>query len=107
MPQDPTWRPLCARRDLSPDLPNRIERDGTGYAVFLLGDRPFVTEPFCTHGPGLLWDGDIEGEDIVCPFHQGRFHIPTGRPSGAPCTTPLRVFPACLIDDQVCIADAP
>jgi nitrite reductase/ring-hydroxylating ferredoxin subunit len=31
-------------------------------------------------------EGFVDGEEVECPFHQGRFHIPTGHPSAPPCT---------------------
>ena len=94
---------LCRADDVTADAPLRVEQDGTVFAVFVVGDRCYVTQDACTHGPGSLSEGYVDGEEIECPFHQGRFHIPTGRPSAAPCTVPLRVWPVRLVDGQVCI----
>ena len=102
-----TWLRLCPRTALAADRPTPVRRDGVAYAAFLLDGTPYVTHDICTHGPGLLSDGDIEGEEVICPFHQGRFHIPSGQPTGAPCTEPVRVFPARVIDGTVCIRAEP
>jgi nitrite reductase/ring-hydroxylating ferredoxin subunit len=102
-----SWIALCPRAALAADRPTPVRRDGVAYAVFLLDGTPYVTHDICTHGPGLLSEGDIEGEEVICPFHQGRFHIPSGRPTGAPCTEPVRVFPALVIDGTVCIRAEP
>jgi nitrite reductase/ring-hydroxylating ferredoxin subunit len=53
--------------------------------------------------PGSLADGTVDGEEVECPFHQGRFHIPTGQPTAPPCTEKLRVWPARVIDGRICI----
>jgi nitrite reductase/ring-hydroxylating ferredoxin subunit len=65
-----------------------------------------VTQDLCTHGPGSLAEGYVDGNDIECPFHQGKFDIRTGRPSAAPCSEPLRIWTVHIIDGQVCIDPA-
>lgn len=81
----------------------RSEAHGIAFAVFRIGDHYYVTQDACTHGPGSLAEGYVDGEEIECPFHQGRFHIPSGQPSAPPCTIPLRVWDALVIDGQVWI----
>jgi nitrite reductase/ring-hydroxylating ferredoxin subunit len=94
---------LCAARMVRDASPARVERDGRAYAIFTVNGRYFVTQDECTHGPGSLAEGWVEGEEVECPFHQGRFHIPTGQPTAAPCTIALRVWPARLIDEHIWI----
>ena len=101
MPEELTT--LCALADVAEDTPVRVVAHGTALAVFRVGGRYYVTQDACTHGPGSLAEGYVEGEEIECPFHQGRFHIPTGQPSAPPWTEPLRIWPAQVIDGHVCI----
>ena len=103
MPDDAELSVLCAAADVTGDVPMRAAAGAAAFAVFRVGDRYYVTQDDCTHGPGSLAEGFVDGEEIECPFHQGRFHIPTGRPSAPPCTIPLRVWEARVIDGQICI----
>ncbi len=103
MPDDAQLTALCAAADVDETSPVRSETHGLAFAVFRVSGRHYVTQDACTHGPGSLAEGYVDGEEIECPFHQGRFHIPTGRPSAPPCTIPLRVWDAQVIDGQVCI----
>jgi nitrite reductase/ring-hydroxylating ferredoxin subunit len=96
-------RPLCAVAEVAPGSAARAELAGKVYAVFNLAGRFYVTQDQCTHGPGSLSDGLIEGEEIECPFHAGRFHIPTGRPVAAPCIEPIRCWTAEIVDGTVYI----
>ena len=105
-PWPSVWRDLCAADALDPATPLRVEQAGTAYAVFLLDGAVHVTQDDCTHGPGSLAEGLVDGQEIECPFHQGRFHIPTGRPTAPPCTIPLRIWPARVIAGRVCIDPA-
>jgi nitrite reductase/ring-hydroxylating ferredoxin subunit len=92
---------LCAASEVTEDTPARVEVEGVAYAVFLLKDTYHVLEDTCSHGPGSLSEGYVEGEEVECPFHQGRFHIPTGQPTLAPCTIPMRAFKPQLIGEDL------
>src|SRR5947209_4541466 len=81
----------------------KVERDGFILAVFNLGGRFFVTDDTCTHGPGSLSEGDVDGEVVECNFHNGAFHIPTGRVEAPPCMVDLRTYKVSVVDGHVCI----
>jgi nitrite reductase/ring-hydroxylating ferredoxin subunit len=101
-----TLRVLCKASEVAADQPIKAELDGFAYAVFRLGESYFITADLCTHGPGCLSEGYIEGEEVECPFHQGRFHIPSGKPTLSPCTEAIRTWTAHLIDGDICIDPA-
>ena len=98
--------PLCNASDVEPDVPVRAVVDGQAYAVFVVDGAYYVTQDLCTHGPGNLSEGFVEGREIACPFHQGRFDICTGLPTAAPCTEPLRIWTATVRDGTIAIDPA-
>jgi len=83
----------------------KVERDDLILAVFNLGNRYFVTDDACTHGPGSLSEGDIDGEIVECNFHNGAFNIVTGAVEAPPCMVPLRTYKVSVADGHVCIED--
>jgi nitrite reductase/ring-hydroxylating ferredoxin subunit len=95
---------LCSTEEVPEGGAIKVERDGLILAVFHLGDRFYVTDDSCTHGPGSLSEGEIDGEVVECNFHNGAFHIPTGRVEAPPCMVPLKTYPASIVDGKVCIA---
>jgi nitrite reductase/ring-hydroxylating ferredoxin subunit len=95
---------LCSIDEVPEGGAIKVERDGLILAVFHLGDRYYVTDDSCTHGPGSLSEGEIDGEIVECNFHNGAFHIPTGRVEAPPCMVPLKTYPATVTDGQVWIA---
>jgi nitrite reductase/ring-hydroxylating ferredoxin subunit len=97
---------LCATSDVPEGEARRIQAAGGDYAVYNLGGAFFVTQNACTHGPGNLGDGYVEGDEIECDFHQGRFDIRTGQPTAAPCTMPVTVWDVTVEDGKVCIDPA-
>jgi nitrite reductase/ring-hydroxylating ferredoxin subunit len=98
--------PLCPTGDVPEGEARRIEIAGGDYAVYNLGGVFFVTQNVCTHGPGNLGEGFVEGDEIECDFHQGRFDIRTGKPTAPPCTDPLEVWDVTIQDGMVCIDPA-
>ena len=54
-------------------------------AIYNVGGAYYATEARCTHGMANLADGIVEGEEIECTFHFGRFHIPSGKATAPPC----------------------
>jgi len=95
---------LCKAADVEEESPLRVEVEGKApLAVFNLAGQYFVTDDTCTHGEASLADGFIEGEEIECPWHAGRFCIRTGKATAFPAVTPLKVYKTRLVDGYVAI----
>jgi nitrite reductase/ring-hydroxylating ferredoxin subunit len=97
---------LCDLAAVAPGCAVRAENEGCVYAVFNVEGKLYVTQDECTHGPGSLAEGYVLDDEVECPFHQGRFHIPSGRATCAPATDPLKTWKAEIIDGRVCINPA-
>jgi nitrite reductase/ring-hydroxylating ferredoxin subunit len=61
----------------------------------------YATDDLCTHGLASLADGYLEGDEIVCPLHDGRFCVRTGRAAGAPCTVAIKTYSVVIEEDAV------
>jgi nitrite reductase/ring-hydroxylating ferredoxin subunit len=92
---------LCSVDDVKSDQPHRVEINGAAFAVFEVDGQYYATQDDCTHGPGSLSEGYVDGEEIECPFHQGRFNILTGKPTSAPCTVALKTWDVTVRGDSV------
>jgi biphenyl 2,3-dioxygenase ferredoxin subunit len=90
---------LCPRTQVEQGKAIRIEKDGLSLAVFNLEGEFFVTDDQCTHGPGSLSEGCIEGDVVECDFHNGAFNIRTGEVAAAPCMVPLRTYRTVVNED--------
>ena len=60
--------------------------------LYNVGGTVYATDDLCTHGRASLADGFLEGDEIVCPLHEGRFCVRTGRATGAPCTVDVKSY---------------
>lgn len=83
---------LCRREEVEPGHAIRIEKGQLVLAVFNLDGEYFVTDDTCTHGPGSLSEGCIEGDVVECDFHNGAFNIRTGDVVTPPCMIPVKTY---------------
>ena len=94
---------LCSAADVAPGTAVRVETHGLTLAVFNLDGAFYVTDDHCTHGPGSLSEGFIEGNCVECNFHQGVFNICTGDVVQPPPMVPVRTYPTIVLDGIVYI----
>lgn len=99
----PTRVELCKAEEIAPGNALKIEAAGLTVAVFNLDGEFFVTDDSCTHGPGSLSEGFIDGDVIECNFHNGQFNIKTGEVVSPPCMVPIKTYPAVVEDGKVFI----
>jgi nitrite reductase/ring-hydroxylating ferredoxin subunit len=102
-PSDKTRIELCSTDDVAPGTAIKVERAGLELAVFNIDGEFYVTDDHCTHGPGSLSEGYIEGDIVECNFHQGQFNIRTGEVVLPPCFVPVKTYPASVRDGKVTI----
>jgi len=58
----------------------------------------------CTHRGGPLGEGLLEGDEVECPFHQGRFNVKTGEAVQEPPTEPIPTYQVQLDGDDIMVA---
>ena len=77
---------------------------GREIAIYLVDGAVFATDNRCTHGDARLCDGFLEGHEIECPHHQGRFDIRTGAATCAPADKALQTYPVRLDGENVLLS---
>jgi nitrite reductase/ring-hydroxylating ferredoxin subunit len=83
---------LCKVEEVAAGEVRKVEAAGLTVAVYNLDGEFCVTDDHCTHGPGSLSEGFVEGDVIECNFHQGAFNIRTGEVVRPPCMVPVRTY---------------
>lgn len=58
----------------------------------------------CTHRGGPLGEGLLEGDEVECPFHQGRFNVKTGEAVQEPPTEPVPTYEVQVDGDDIMVA---
>jgi len=97
-------RVLVPTAQVAPGTVMQYVLDGRfALAIYNLNGDFRVTSDTCTHGEASLADGEIEGDEIVCPFHRGAFDIRTGQATRAPCLHPLATYAVEIVDGMVTV----
>ena len=94
---------LCATADVPAGTVRKIETAGLTLAVYHVNRAFYVTDDACTHGPGSLSEGALDGDEIECNFHQGRFNVRTGEVAAPPCMIAVRAYHTVAEDGAVWI----
>ena len=87
------WVKAAFTKDVSDDSIQQLNINGCKVALYRCGEEYFATSDVCTHAYALLSDGWLDGYEIECPLHQGKFDVRDGKPLCAPVTDPIRSYP--------------
>jgi nitrite reductase/ring-hydroxylating ferredoxin subunit len=99
------WVKIADVAEVPEDGTFRVYHGGEPVCLYNVAGTIYATHDVCTHGQASLADGFVDGEEIECPLHQGRFHIPTGRAVGAPCTVDVKTYRVMVRNAEVFIGD--
>jgi nitrite reductase/ring-hydroxylating ferredoxin subunit len=63
---------------LSVDKKWRVILHDHPYLVALVGQSVYAIPDQCPHQDASLFQGKLNGEEVVCPLHQAKFNLVTG-----------------------------
>ena len=88
------WIAVAMEGDLFEGAAIGVGAEGRDIALYKTeAGEVFATDNICTHGHARLCDGFLDGHEIECPLHQGKFDVRNGSPTCAPVTEPLKCYP--------------
>lgn len=96
-----SWMDVMALADVFEGEVMAVNVQGKEIALYEVQGELYATDNLCTHGAARLSDGFLEGREIECPFHQGRFDVCTGKALCAPLTENIRVYPVRIENKRV------
>jgi nitrite reductase/ring-hydroxylating ferredoxin subunit/hemoglobin-like flavoprotein len=89
----PSKTVLVARADeIADGCRKLIEVDGTSIGVFHHNGGWYAVRNYCLHRGGPVATGTLEGDTLVCPWHQFKYNVTTGQ---------------LLVDPNVCLDTYP
>jgi biphenyl 2,3-dioxygenase ferredoxin component len=94
---------LCSATEISPGSALKVETGSLVLAVFNVDGEYYVMDDLCSHGPGSLSEGYIDGDVVECNFHNGQFNIKTGEVVAPPCMVPMNIYKTVVENGRVVI----
>jgi len=95
------WTDVSAFDEVPEEDVLGVETAGRDVALYNVDGQVYATDNICTHGHARLCDGFLEGFEIECPLHQGKFDIRDGRPTCQPVTEAVRTYPVKIENGRV------
>jgi 3-phenylpropionate/trans-cinnamate dioxygenase ferredoxin subunit len=99
------WVDVARVKEFAPGTVRTVQIEGTPIAVFNLDGRYYAIEDQCSHEAETLSDGEVAGEEIICPRHGAHFSIPTGVALSPPAYEPVATFPVRVEGGMVRVKD--
>ena len=87
------------------ELPNGerlfVEIESNPLVIFNIAGQFFSIGDVCSHDDGPVGEGDIEGNNIVCPRHGAEFDIRTGQAVQLPAVVDIPAYPVRVLDGMI------
>lgn len=88
----PVWIPVCPIVEFPVRTCRRVDAHGDDVLVVNLDGEYFAVDNVCSHDYAELSEGEIEGDEVVCPLHGARFDLRTGEVTAPPAYEALRTY---------------
>ena len=85
--------PIAAVSDFPSGERLFIEIAGQPLIIYSIGKEFLATANLCSHDGGELSEGELDGEEIICPRHGARFNIRTGKAMSLPAVIDIPIYP--------------
>jgi 3-phenylpropionate/trans-cinnamate dioxygenase ferredoxin subunit len=86
------WHDVAAAADVTDDTPLTVKVGEREIGLYSLNGRYYALEDVCPHAYALLSQGFIDGDEVECPLHGAKFHIPTGKCTKEPADRDLACY---------------
>ncbi len=76
-------------------------------ALYNCNGEFYATDDTCTHAEASLSEGFLQGCEIECPLHGGRFDVRSGKATWSPAFVPVPTYEVRVEGSDVLVATEP
>jgi nitrite reductase/ring-hydroxylating ferredoxin subunit len=77
--------------------------NGRTIAVFNVGGTFHAIDDTCPHRGGPLWEGELIGTEVTCPWHGARFDVTRGAHLCPPAHSDVACYKVQVVGDEVLV----
>src|ERR1700722_2265128 len=70
-------------------------------ALFNVGGTFYVLDDTCPHRGAPLFEGEVTGTEVTCPWHGARFDLATGQNLCPPAQKGIQSFKVQIVGDEI------
>ena len=94
--------PVLKEDELPDREMHRVEAEGVGILLSRASDgRVCAIAATCNHFSGPLQEGTRDGDTVVCPWHNSRFDLCTGKVLAGPAVFPQAIYETRVRDGNI------
>jgi NAD(P)H-dependent nitrite reductase small subunit len=102
------WKRVASVGEVPEGSAIGVRLDDREIALFHVeGAEFYATENVCTHEYAQLAEGWLEGYEIECPLHAGRFDVRTGKALCPPVEEDVKTYEVRVSGNEIFIKLAP
>ena len=76
-----TFQKVANIKDLKEARLLRADIEGKSIVLAMVQRNVYAMDAVCSHEGGPLEEGELEGNTLICPWHQGKFDIRSAKAS--------------------------
>ena len=81
-----------------------VEHEGSVVAVAMLAGELHAFDDTCPHAGCSLAEGELDGENVICPCHQASFDVTTGDVVDGPAPSGVAVWSVAVADGALVVS---
>ncbi len=93
---------VCALEEVPEHMPLRVKYGGRGVLICRDGEEIFAVDEICPHENQSMKRGVVFNGEIICPHHQYRFQLDSGR-CNRRCA-PVQIYQVKIEDGEVWVS---
>jgi glycine betaine catabolism B len=79
---------VAEKKDIPLSHMKELQVNGQSVCVANIDGKYFAINNICSHEGGPLADGNLQGYEVECPWHQSKFDMRTGEVKAPPAVEP-------------------
>lgn len=95
------WTAVLAADELAGGKPQQVTVAGQNIMLYRANDVIFALANRCNHRGGPLHEGEIDGQEVICPWHSSRFRLQDGAVTRGPATAPQPCYETRIHDGKI------
>jgi nitrite reductase/ring-hydroxylating ferredoxin subunit len=91
----------AAVQEVPPGTGKQVQLSGKVIALFQVNGAFYAIDDTCPHRGGPLSEGQVEGTEVICPWHNACFDLTTGAVLSPPATKGVGCYKVQVVGDEV------
>jgi nitrite reductase/ring-hydroxylating ferredoxin subunit len=88
-------------QDIPPGQAKKVRVGDKEVALFNIDGSFRAIDDHCPHRGGPLSEGELNGQEVTCPWHGARFNVNTGAHLCPPANRSVTAYPVQVVGNEV------